>query len=343
MSAPLGAYVLPGRVSDPRPAVGQAQVAEYVGLGTVWIGERYGTKDVGVLGGAIAQATSDIKIGTAISHFLFRHPLSLAGMATTLQALSGGRFVLGVGRSVSPTWRAAGFPQMTTRILGDLADIHRRLVRGEKVRYNGPAGSFPSLRLGDVPDIDPPPILSAAIGPETLALAGRSFDGAILHPFLTVEAVGRSVVKVRAGAEAAGRDPGSVKVVATVVTAPDLTEEQELAVVGGRAVTYYQIPGFGELLAGVNGWDLARLDALRSHPMLADLRGAADSHFTKDQLAEVSRALPAEWLDEGGAVGSASRCATRLQQYLDAGADEIIVHGATPELLGPTLQHFRSA
>ncbi len=77
--------------------------------------------------------------------------------------------------------------------------------------------------------------------------------------------------------------------------------------------------------------------------MLANLRGAADSHFTKDQLAEVSRALPPEWLDEGGAVGSASACAARLQQYLDAGADEIIVHGATPELLGPTLQHFRAA
>jgi 5,10-methylenetetrahydromethanopterin reductase len=343
MTVPLGAYALPGRVSDPRPAIGQAQMAEHLGLDTIWIGERYGTKDAGVLGGAIAQATSSIKFGTAVSHFLFRHPLSLASMASTLQALSGGRFRLGVGRSVAPTWRAGGLPQMTTQILGDLADIHRSLLRGEKVRYDGPGGTFPSLRLGDVPDITPPPILLAAIGPETLALAGRSFDGAILHPFLTAEAVAESATKVRAGAEAAGRDPDTVKVVATVVTAPDLTEEQELAVVGGRAVTYYQIPGFGELLAGVNGWDRSGLDALRSHPTLANLRGAADSHFTKDQLADVSRSMPAEWLSEGAAIGSAGQCATRLRQYLDAGADEIIIHGATPELLGPTLQHFRHA
>jgi len=339
--AAFGAYTLPGRVADPRPAIGQAVEAERLGLGAVWIAERYGTKDVGVLGGAIAQATSAITIGTAISHFLFRHPLALASMATTLQALSDGRFVLGVGRSVAPTWSAAGLPQMTNQVLSDLADIHRRLVRGEKVKYDGPAGSFPSLRLGDVPDIAPPPVLLAAIGPKTLELAGRAFDGAILHPFLTTRAVGESVAKVRAGAEAAGRDPASVKVVATVVTAPDLPEEQELAVVGGRAVTYYQIPLFSELLASVNGWNRDGLVTLRSHPMLAGLRGAADSRFTKDQLAEVSRSLPQEWLVEGAAVGSAEQCASRLHQYLDAGVDEIIIHGATPDELGPLTAALR--
>jgi probable F420-dependent oxidoreductase len=336
----LGAYAIPGRVADPRPAIGQARTAEHLGLGTVWLGERYGTKDVGALGGAIAQATSSIRIGTAVSHFLFRHPMALASLATTLQALSDGRFVLGVGRSVAPTWRAAGLPAMTTTILADLADIHRRLVRGEKVRYSGPAGEFPSLRLGDQPDITPPPLLLAAIGPKTLELAGRAFDGAVLHPFLTPSAVRESATRVRAGAEAAGRDPGDVRVVATVVTAPDLTAEQELAVVGGRAVTYFQIPVFGELLADVNHWDRAGLAALRAHPTLAGLRGAADSHFTKDQLAEVSRALPAEWLVEGAAAGSAGVCAARLRDYLAAGADEIIVHGAVPDLLGPTVQHF---
>jgi 5,10-methylenetetrahydromethanopterin reductase len=336
----LGVYTLPGRVSDPKPAIQQAEAAERLGLGTIWIAERYGTKDVGVLGGAISQATSDITIGTGISHFLFRHPIALASMTTTLQALSGGRFVLGVGRSVAPTWRAAGLPQMSNIVLADLADIHRRLIRGEKVKYDGPAGSFPSLRLGDVPDCEPAPIMLAAIGPKTLELAGRHFDGAILHPFLTTEAVRRSVELVRAGAESAGRDPASVRVAATVVTAPDLPEQDELAVVGGRAVTYYQLPKLGELLATVNGWDAGRLDTLRSHPMLENIRGAADSRFTKEQLAEVSRSIPRHWLTDAAAIGSASHCAGRLGDYLEVGADEIIIHGAVPELLGPTLQHF---
>jgi 5,10-methylenetetrahydromethanopterin reductase len=62
--------------------------------------------------------------------------------------------------------------------------------------------------------------------------------------------------------------------------------------------------------------------------------------FTRDQLAEVSRLLPREWLETGAAVGSAATCARRLRAYLDAGADELVLHGSTPELLGPLLQHF---
>ncbi len=336
----IGAYLLPGRVTDPRLAIGQAQTAEHLGLGTVWISERYGTKDVAAIGGAVAQATHTVKIATGISHYLFRHPLAQASMAMTLQALSNGRFMLGVGRSVAPTWRAAGFPPMSNQILIDSADIHRRLCAGEKVRYDGPAGKFPALKLGDLPAVPPPPLLLAAMGPNTLTLAGRHYDGVILHPFLTVDAVARSAAIVRGAASEAGRDPTAVKVYATVVTAPDVTSDHELAIVGGRAVTYYQIPAFGDLLAAVNQWDVNALTAFRAHPMLVNLRGAADDIFTKEQLAEVSRALPQHWLSEASAVGTAAHCAARLQDYLAAGADEIIIHGAVPELLGPLAQHF---
>src|SRR2546429_7361446 len=162
----LGAYLLPGRVRDPRAAVGQAQAAEHLGLGTVWISERWGTKDLAVLAGAVGQATSEVRIAAGITHFLVRHPVILASTAMTLQALTGGRFVLGVGRSVGPMWTAVGLPQMTNRVIVDSADIVRRLCRGEKVRYDGPAGRYPILKLGDLPDLpdaQPPPLVFAAI------------------------------------------------------------------------------------------------------------------------------------------------------------------------------------
>jgi probable F420-dependent oxidoreductase len=339
----LGVYVLPGRVDDPRPAIDQARTAEHLGLGTVWIGERYGTKDIGPLAGAIGQATRQIRIGTAITHFAVRHPIALASTAMTLQALTGDRFLLGVGRSVPPLWRAFGLPQMTNAVLTDSARMLRELCRGEKVSYDGPAGRFPALRLGDLPNAQPPPILLAAIGPKSLALAGRHFDGVILHPFLTPEAVARSAETVRQAAREAGRAPGDVPVYAIVVTAPDLTAREEAAVVAARAVTYFQIKGFGEQLAGVNEWETAPLEKLRAHPMLAELRGSADGAFTRDELLEVGQLLPKAWLDSASATGSASRCADRISSYLDAGADEVILHGSTPELLGPTLQHVREA
>ncbi|HVY10860.1 MAG TPA: TIGR03857 family LLM class F420-dependent oxidoreductase [Mycobacteriales bacterium] len=334
----LGAYVLPGRVRDPRPAVAQAQAAEALGMGTVWLSERWGTKDLGVIAGALSQTTTSVKIASGITQFLVRQPAVLASMAMTAQAMTDGRVVLGFGRSVASLYRAAGLPAMTSQILVDSADMLRRLCRGEKVSYDGPAGAFPSLRLADIPDVPSPPLVLAAIGPKTLELAGAHFDGVLLHPFLTPEAVGRSAQTARLAAEAAGREPDALTVYATVVTASGLPTAEEAAVVGGRAVTYFQIPGFGEQLAAINGWDTEPLRRLREHPQLAGIRGAADSVRTRDQLTEASEALPREWLASASAVGSPVECAERLHEFIDAGADELVLHGSTPEQLGDVVR-----
>jgi probable F420-dependent oxidoreductase len=334
----LGAYVLPGRVADPRPALTQAKAAEDLGLGTVWLSERWGTKDFAVLAGALGQVTSTTKVAAGITHFQVRHPAVLASMAMTAQGLTDGRLVLGFGRSVAAMWKAVGLPPVTNRILADSADILRRLCRGDKVSYDGPAGHFPAMRLSDLPDAPPPPLVLAAIGPKTLALAGTHFDGVLLHPFLTPDAVARSVTTVREAAEAAGRDPSSIRVYATVITASGLPPEEEAAVVGGRAVTYFQIPGFGEQLAGTNGWDTAPLQRLREHPQLKGVKGSADFVRTRDQLTEAATTLPAEWLASSSAVGSPEYCVDRYAEYLAAGADELVLHGSTPDQLSPIIR-----
>ena len=329
----LGAYALPGRVSNPVPGIAQAVEAERLGLSTLWLSERWGTKDFGVLAGAFGHATNRINIAAGVTHLQSRHPAMLASMAMTAQALTGGRIILGVGRSVDAMWDAVGLPRATNRSIADSADIFRRLCRGEKVKYDGPAGRFPSLRLNDVPDVPVPPLVFAALGPKGLALAGKHFDGVLLHPFLTPEAVRRSAITVRDAAEEAGRNPADVRIYSTVVVAPDLEPAEEAAVVGGRAVTYYQIPGFGEQLARVNQWDPDSLNVLRSHPQLAGLRGAADSVLTRDQLVEASSALPSEWIIEAAAVGSPAACREVFERYREAGADELVLHGSTPDQL----------
>ena len=330
----LGAYTLPGRVSDPRAAISQAAAAEQLGLRTLWLSERWGTKDLGVLAGAISQVTTTIRIASGITHFQSRHPAVLASLAMTAQAMSGGRMMIGVGRSVDAMWTEVGLPPSTNASLIDHADIFRRLCRGEKVRYDGPAGRFPSLRLNDVPDQPVPPLVLAAIGPRGLTMAGRHFDGVLLHPFLTPDAVRRSVRVVRDAERAAGRPEGSVGVYATVVVACDLPLGEESAVVGARAVTYYQLPGLGERLAEVNNWDPDALTRLRSHPILAGVKGSADSVLTRDQLVDVVSSLPDSWIADAAAVGSARECFDVFERYRDAGADELVLHGMTPDRLG---------
>src|SRR6202034_4554206 len=143
----LGAYVLPGAAPDPPAGIGQARATEQMGLGTVWIGERYDTKDLGALAGALSQVTNRVQIAAGITHSYLRHPMVLASMGQTLQALTGGRFLLGFGRSASWRWAAYGQPAPTLAALADIAGILRRLWDGQTVTYDGALRRFPQLPL----------------------------------------------------------------------------------------------------------------------------------------------------------------------------------------------------
>jgi 5,10-methylenetetrahydromethanopterin reductase len=340
----LGCYVLPGGVVDPRPVIGQARTAESIGLGTVWIGERYDTKDLPSLAGALTQTTDRVRIAAGITHTELRHPMVLASMGQTLQALSGNRFVLGLGRSASWRWRNYGAHAPTLATLGDTASILRRLWAGETVDYDGPAGRFPRLRLAQRADIAPPPVLLAAVGPKTLALAGREFDGVILHPFLTPDAVTRSVDIVRKAAVDSGRDADRLRCCATVVVAPDRSPGDTELAVNSRAAGYFQVAGLGDALVAANEWDTDDLARYRSHPMLVALGDQqADKALSRPELVEVSRALPEHWLPSSSASGTTTECATRLHEYIDAGADELVLHGSTAEHLGALASAFADA
>lgn len=337
----LGAYVLPGRASDPSAGVMQAIEADRLGLGTVWLSERLGTKDLGTVGGAIAQATAEVRIASGATHIQSRHPAALASLAITLQALSHGRFTLGLGRSIPQHWAAHGLPNATNQVLVDGVHILRRLWAGETVSYDGPLGSFPSIQLVDVPDVAPPPIALTAIGPKSLRLAGTHFDGVLLHAFLTPEAQARAAETVHKAAVEAGRDPAAVRIFGMTVVVADADDATVDARVRARLVTYLNAPKLNVSLVEANGWDPGVLDAIAQHPHIAGLGGrTADAGLTVEQLVEVSRVVPDDWFQQGAAVGTATEVAARLRTYLDHGADEMILHGSTPDLLEPVVTAF---
>jgi probable F420-dependent oxidoreductase len=327
-------------VRDPRPAIDQATTAERLGLGTVFVGERYDTKDLPSLVGALSQTTSRVSLAAAVTHIGTRHPMTLASMGQTLQMLSGGRFVLGFGRGSPGRWRAYGLPVPTTRMLEDTASVLRRLWAGERVAYSGPAGRWPALQLMETIDFPPPPLLLAAVGPDTLALGGRAFDAVVLHPMLTPEAVARSVARVRDAAVTAGRDPDAIAVHATVLVAVDRDETETDAVIGARGLGYLLMPGLGDALVAANRWDPAALAAVRAHPRFAGLDYNAVKQVPVADLATVSHRLPAHWLAESTATGIAAACAYRLGDYLTAGAEGVLLHGSTIDGLTAVVDAF---
>jgi probable F420-dependent oxidoreductase len=330
---------------DPKAVFEQTRAAEDVGLGSVWLSELQGPfKDAGALCGYMGNITERITFGTSITHFGTRHPMVLASWGATMQVMSDNRFVLGFGRSVPARWKKWGVPDQTLQSMADMADILRKLWNHEKVEYHGPAGDFPDLDWEYFPEFTPPPLMLAAIGPKTLELGGSHFDGVYLHPFISLNGVGRATDLVRRGAERAGKDPDSVIVYHELVMAPDLSDAETDMAVRARVAAYLSGPGYGEMLMDASGWDSSVLGPFREAVAQAvkDNEAAGSPLKGREVLVEPSRLLPQYIIDEGAAVGTAAQCAAKLHEFFDAGADQIIIHGVTPEDLRSTVEAFEA-
>ena len=336
----LGCYGLAGHSSDPRDLLDEVRLAERLGIGSVFLSERFNVKDAAVLAGAAGAASETIGIATAATNHNTRHPLVTATFATTMHRLTRGRYAFGLGRGFDLLFDVMGVPRVTGAQMADTVGIYRSLWHGQAVLgHDGPAGSYPYLSQDGSFDEDIP-VLMMAIGGKTLELAGRVADGVVLHTFLADETLARSVATVRRSAEEAGRDPASVRVWAVLATVEEsVPEEARLRKLVGRLATYLQ--GYGEVLVRANGWDQAALERFRADELVQGYPGAFDAIGTVEELTHLrDDVLPAEWL-AASATGSAAACAARIQDQLDAGADSVVLHGATPAELAPVLDAWR--
>lgn len=334
----LGCYGLAGHVDDPRVLLDEVRDAERIGLGSVFLSERFNVKEAATLTGAAAAVSEEIGIATGVTNTPTRHPLVTAAWATTMHRLTRGRFALGIGRGIAPLTDIMGIPRITMAQMEDAVGLYRRLWRGEAVfGHDGPAGRYPLLSLDPSFDEDIP-VMAAALGFRTMRWAGRVMDGVILHTFVSDEALARCVAEVRAGAEEAGRDPDAVQVWAVLATLHEPDDERRLRGITGRMATYLQ--AYGDALVAMNGWDPAPLERFRADEVVRSVSGAIDAVGTPEQLEHIAGLLPEEWLP--AAVGSAAHCASRVLDQLAAGADGVILHGSSPAELGPVADAYRA-
>jgi probable F420-dependent oxidoreductase len=336
----LGFYTLAGQAASARDLLDEVRQGERMGLGTVFVSERYDKKEAATLCGAAGAVSERIRIQTATTNHNTRHVMVTAGFARTMQSLTGGRFVLGIGRGIAPMQDAFGIPRITTAQMEDVAGLLRRLFRGEViVGHDGPSGRYPVLHLSS--DLDEHlPLGMVAFGTNTLRLAGRAFDEVVLHTYFTDETTERCVRTIRDAAEQAGRDPGSVKVWSCFATVGDhLPEPVRLKKTVGRLATYLQ--GYGNLLVRTNGWDPAVLERFRADPVVASIGGAIDAVATTEQLEHVATLLPDEWLAPS-ATGSPAQCVEAVRGQLALGCDGVILHGASPAELAPIVSEYAS-
>jgi len=335
----LGFYTLAGAPDTPRDLIDEVRQGEELGLGSVFISERFNVKEAATISGAVGAVSTDLGIATAATNHNTRHPMVTAAFAMTMHRLTGGRFSLGLGRGIAPLMSILGLAQVKTAEIEDFVGLMRRIWRGEVVMgHDGPAGKYPLLTMGPEYTEDIPMTLTA-FGPRSLALGGRAFDAVVLHTYFTDETTARCVRAVKQAAEEAGRDPAKVRVWSCFATIGDhLPADVRLRKTVGRMATYLQ--AYGDLLVKTNGWDPAVLKHFRDDDLVKGFRSALDATATTEQLEHVATLIPEEWLAPA-ATGSAEQCVEKISGQFDLGCDGVILHGASPAELAPIVEEYR--
>lgn len=277
--------------------------AEELGYTDVWSAEVGGADGIAALASVAAQ-TGSVRLGTAILPVFTRPPALLAMGAATLQNLSGGRFVLGLGTS-SPVivggWMGGSFDRPLTR-LREYVEVLREALAGKKVSYQGETVSLEGFRLQLDPGA-PVPIYVAALGPKACRLAGEVADGVIFF-LKTPRGVRQGLEWVAEGAKAAGRDPADLDSVIRVTAAVD-EDPKVLRFVSRRLVTTYAAVAVYNRSLILQGFE-EEATAIASAWAAGDREAATEA--VSDRL-----------LDELLITGTAEQCREGLAEFRAAG------------------------
>src|SRR5690349_23229168 len=189
------------------------QEAERLGYDSVWTAEAYGS-DAATILAWLAGQTSTIKLGSGIFQMPGRSAAMTAMTAATIDQLSDGRMLLGIGSSgpqVSEGWHGVRFGKQIQRTREYIEVVRKALAR-ERLEYHGetielplPDGPGKALKLTIAPVQEHMPIYLAAIGPKNTALAGEIADGWIPTLF-SPEYVSEFRKLLQEGADRSGRD-----------------------------------------------------------------------------------------------------------------------------------------
>jgi 5,10-methylenetetrahydromethanopterin reductase len=270
---------------------GWADAAEAGGYSGIWVPDVGGHDAVTTLA-TFAGTTRRVLLGTGVMPVFSRPPLVIAQTAATLDDLSGGRFVLGLGagaRFSTERWFGARWSDPFARLEAAVAAI-RAVTAGQEVD---------GFRLGFPPTRPRLPVMLAALNPRMLAFAGRLGDGVLLN-WLPLDAVPDAVAQVRKAATDAGRDPAAV-VVACYVRACVGDLGQLAGDLRPQVLTYLQSPAYAAMLRRSGITDVDRVAAAGP-----DERTGLVSDQTIDALV---------------ATGTADQLAARLEAYRQAGVD----------------------
>ncbi len=301
------------------------QEAERLGYSSVWAAEAYGSDAASVLGWLAGQ-TERIRLGAGIFQMPARSAAMTAMTAATIDQLSGGRMILGIGTSgpqVAEGWHGQRFGKQLQRTRDYIAVVRMVLAR-ERVEFHGetldlplPDGPGKALKLTIGPVQEQIPIYLAAIGPKNTELAGEIADGWIPTLF-SPEHVGALRPLLEAGAARSGRSLDQFDIAPTVQVC--VSDDIEDARNKMRPHIALYVGGMGSRERNFYNQLIQRYGYEAQAKEIQDL-------FLAGQRDEAMAAIPDELIDTVSLVGPADVVRDRLAVYRDAGVGTL---GVTP-------------
>jgi F420-dependent oxidoreductase-like protein len=291
--------------------------AERLGYDSVWAAEAYGS-DAATILGWIAGQTSKIRIGSAIFQMPGRSPAMTAMTAATLDQLSEGRMILGIGSSgpqVAEGWHGQRFGRQIQRTREYVAVVRKALAR-ERLEFHGetldlplPDGPGKALKLTIAPVQDRIPIYLAAIGPNNTRLAGEIADGVI--PFLfSPEHVSEVRPLLEEGAARVGRDLDGFDIAPTV----NVFVTDDLA-----AARDAMRPFLALYVGGMGSREKNFYNQLVQRYGFEDAAREVQDLYLEGRRDEAMAALPDELIELVSLCGPADRVRERLDVFRQAG------------------------
>jgi F420-dependent oxidoreductase-like protein len=318
---------------DLSSVVALAELAERAGLDSVWAAEAYGADAVSLLS-FIAGRTSRIGLGSGILQMPARTPANTAMTAMSLDALSGGRFTLGLGASgpqVVEGWHGVAYGKPLQRSREYLAIVRQVLAR-ETVAYQGATYHIPydgadatglgkSLR-SSMPALRPElPIYLAAIGPRNVALAAEIADGWLPtfyspgHPDVFADSLNAGFAR---GNRA--REQFTILPTAYVRVGPRLEECCDAL-----------RPFFSLYIGGMGARGRNFYFDLICRYGYEDVAVKVQDLYLDGQVREATAAVPDSLIDDMCLVGPIPRIAERLEAWRQSGVDGILLRTSQPE------------
>ncbi len=269
------------------------ETIERAGYETLFVPEIAGREAFATLAG-LARVTIGLRLAPGVLAIDSRSPELIAMGAATLNELSQGRFVLGIGAGEPRPGSVGRMREAVAFLKGALA--------GETVKSGG--GS--SFRLSLDPGEHRVPLWIAALGPRTMRLAGEVADGVLLN-WCTPERVAFAREQVRDGARAAGRDPDEITVAVYVRACVGQEEPAALDVLKAAAAAYASEPAYGK-----------QFEAMGLGPEAAAAAAALQAGGVQDVPEALVRAVCL--------LGDANAARARMAEYRRAGADMPVVY-----------------